>query len=324
MLPRSDVPQELFFKGRPGDLRLGEWVRPVTQLPPKRQLMREAVLLGYPDDQGVLANRGRAGAALGPASIRKHLYRMTLPADGSWKKDFGLLDLGDIQTAKALIQTHDNARTLAAAAAAGDRAVVALGGGHDFAWPTFEGVRSLTPKQRWGLINLDPHLDAREMEGAEVHSGNPFRKLLETGALEGSRFVQFGARPNRNTASAWAYCRQQKVQILPLETLRIGKKPVIEQFRITLKSLLKRCDAIGITLDMDCCSEAEGTSAAPVLGFSAWELCAFARASGQESQVKYLEIAETAPGLDPTERSSRIAAEVIFAFLTGVAERSFS
>jgi len=39
-----------------------------------------------------------------------------------------------------------------------------------------------------------------------------------------------------------------------------------------------------------------------------------AEVAGKLSEVKYFEIAEVAPKLEPAERSSRIAAEMIFRF----------
>src|SRR5690606_4331401 len=121
-----------------------------------------------------------------------------------------------------------------------------------------------------------PHLDTREMESEEIHSGNPFRWLIENGLLKGKHLVQFGARPNRNTRSSWEFCTREKVEILPLENVRAQSAPVPALFARQLNRLAKSLDQIGVTIDMDSCSDAEGTSAAPVLGFSAWELCCFA------------------------------------------------
>jgi len=70
-----------------------------------------------------------------------------------------------------------------------------------------------------------------------------------------------------------------------------------------------------VTMDIDSCESAEGSSAAPVLGFTGTELYFIAKVAGLNKKVQYFEICEVAPDLDPTERSSRIAAEILFAFL---------
>jgi arginase family enzyme len=72
---------------------------------------------------------------------------------------------------------------------------------------------------------------------------------------------------------------------------------------------------------MDACNELEGVSAAPVLGFTAWELCQFAFLAGSNPKIGYLELAEVAPSLDPTGRGARIAAEVIYYFTKGILNR---
>lgn len=315
MLISTPAPNEVFFRGRPGDLRLGEWVIPAAGMTLTREKKREVVLIGYPDDQGVKRNRGRAGAAQGPDAVRRHLYKMTVPADRPWEKNFQLYDLGNAPVSSRLSETHASAQAVAAEAAKAERTGVAVGGGHDFATPTFLGFQSSAPKARWGLINVDPHLDTREMEGAESHSGNPFRVLLESGALRGADFTEFGARIQRNPRSSWDFCKSKKVNILTLEAIRAKKTGSVAQFQSELARLGKNCRQLGVTIDMDACCDTEGTSAAPVLGFSAWELCCFAAIAGKNSKVRYLEIAEVAPGLEPSERAARVASEIIYAFL---------
>lgn len=313
-LLRKPAPSDVFFRGRPGDPRMGEWVEPVEEIEPRRK-KNEAVLIGYPDDQGVTQNRGRAGAAAGPDSIRKEFYKLTPPADFVWEKNFSLFDFGNITVSSRLEETHSHAEQLAEEVARAGKIAIALGGGHDFAAATFRGFQKTAPKARWGLINIDPHLDTREMEGSVPHSGNPFRALLEAGILKGPDLTQFGARANRNSRSSWKYCVTRKVNIVPLEVLRAQKSTAPEQFQKQLAKLSRSCAHLGVTLDMDCCFEAEGVSAAPVLGFSAAELCAFGAIAGKNRKVRYLEIAEVAPLLESNQRTSRIAAEVIFAFL---------
>src|SRR5438309_3423471 len=64
---------------RPDDPRLGEitefWQGGDVALAPGR-----AVLIGFPQDQGVRRNGGRIGAAEAPKEIRRWLYRLT-PGD---------------------------------------------------------------------------------------------------------------------------------------------------------------------------------------------------------------------------------------------------
>src|SRR2546426_12634196 len=61
---------------RPDDARLGEVVER-WQGEPSSLRRGRAVLIGFPQDEGIRRNQGRAGAALGPAEIRRWLYRLT-------------------------------------------------------------------------------------------------------------------------------------------------------------------------------------------------------------------------------------------------------
>jgi len=316
----------LLFKGRPGDVRLGELAQCTAVLSdfaadqPKRCL----VIYGCPDDLGVTANRGRAGAASGPDGIRAAWYKMTPPL--AWDEQTVLIDLGNIPVSNHITENHQAAYKVAKEIAERSFTTVALGGGHDYAAPNilgwaegrlqrFKAAKPKRTKPALGLINVDPHLDVRELENGQPHSGTPFRQVLESGLILGKYFVEFGARDGRNAKSHFAYCQNQNVRVRLFDDIRTGS--AVTKFKSELAFLEKNTDAVALTIDMDSCCELEGVSAAPVIGFSAWELCQFAFIAGLSKKISFLELAETAPSLDPTGRSARVAAEVLFYFLKG-------
>ena len=313
------IPKELLFRGRSGDPRLGEWVQ-LFNTPPKAIPQKESVaILGTPDDAGVIKNLGRPGAKEGPNSIRKHLYRMAQPMDLNWENHLALYDAGNTPISSSIIETHNAAQTLATQIVCEGHTLVTLGGGHDVAAPHFlgfvEGRRKINSREKVGLINVDPHLDVRELENNTPHSGTPFRQILDSGAISGDAFVEFGARSNRNSRNHFDYVRKRNVTVMTWEHLRERTEPISEVFKNQLDRLGRTNHSLGVTIDLDSCSEAEGMSAAPVIGFSATELYALASLAGSQLQVRFFEVAEVAPPLDPTERSSRIAAELVYAFL---------
>lgn len=312
---RSVNLQDLFAKGRSGDPKLGEEVIALESFSQLKGAKNPIVIYGCPDDSGVLKNRGRGGAKEAPRSIRKHLYKMTSSMHLDWRKKFTLFDAGDIEVGKNILETHQNAFSAAKSYSENGLTLIALGGGHDFAAPNFLGFLDGKKKKKPGLINVDPHLDVRELEENLPHSGTPFRQILESKKLSPKNFVEFGARSNRNAKSHFQWCTKQKVRIKTLDEIRNHSLSAQKQFSQNLLSLSKSADLLGVTIDMDSCENAEGMSAAPVIGFTAIELYTFAKISGTQKKVQYFEICEVAPALDPTERSSRIAAELVFAFL---------
>ena len=313
------IPSELFFKGRPGDPRLGEWVKVRTELCVPKEKPESIVLLGTPDDTGVIKNLGRAGAKEGPNSIRKHLYKMAQPMDLRWETLIELTDVGNTPISKSIVETHAQAQKLVTQISAQGHTIITLGGGHDVAAPHImgfvEGRKQINPREKTALINIDPHLDVRELEDGQPHSGTPFRQILESEAIAGESFVEFGARSNRNSRAHYDYVKKHNVLVMTWESLKVRPEPISEAFRHQLDRLARTHHSIAVTLDLDSCSEAEGMSAAPVIGFSAAELYTLASLAGSQPKVTFFEIAEVAPALDPYERSSRIAAELIYAFL---------
>lgn len=321
-LTRNPVTPSLLFKGRPEDPRVGEWVRAIDSTDAIIREKREAIVIyGCPDDKGVLINRGRAGAKEGPDAIRKHFYKMALPMDLEWEKRITLYDLGNLIPSDDILETHRRASAFAESIAGAGATVIALGGGHDFGAPNFLGfAQGSKSNRKLGLINVDPHLDVRPLENDRPHSGTPFRQILESKRLARGQFVEFGARASRNARSHFAYAKKNGVKILTLESILRKAPTPARQFASELTALSKKSSQCGVTFDMDACADGEGVSAAPVIGFSAWQMHEMAYAAGKNRKVKFLEFAEVAPPLDPVERTSRIAAELIYAFLRGRAE----
>jgi formiminoglutamase len=314
---------ELFFKGRPGDLRLGEWVS--TKKPTRQNIeprKTNVFIYGCPDDTGVRLNRGRSGSHDGPQEIRRAFYKMALPMDRSWE-NLHLVECGNIEISKDIIETHRNAFEAAEKIASLGGTTVLLGGGHDFAAPGFlgfaQGRKNLKTSETFGLINVDPHLDVRELEERRPNSGTSFRQILDSHVIQGRHLIEFGCRENRNSQSHFDYCEQMGVTLQTLQFLRHHSHSVENLFKAGLASLSKKVDTSGLTLDMDCCSELTGTSAAQAIGFSLRELYEFAFLAGTHPQVKYFELAEVAPSLDPSGKTALGAAEVLYSFLCGKA-----
>jgi len=313
LLQRSDL--KVFFKGRKGDPRLGECVK-LLEGDFQKAGADSLVIWGVPDDLGVQRNLGRVGAKEGPKSIREYFYKICPPAtrpDVETWMDFW--DAGDVVVSDQIQKTHQGIEEASASLA--HTTQVVLGGGHDIAAPNYLGFLKgfgAKPKEV-GLINIDPHLDVRPSEDGLPHSGTPFRQILES--HPDTHLLQFGCREGRNSKEAWDFCLKNRVQMVPWEEICEETKSPAKVFESLLKKISSAKKAVVVNFDIDACSELEGCSAPTVLGFSAKELCQMAYAAGQCKNVKIILIAEVAPSLDPTKRSSRIAAEIMYAFMGG-------
>src|SRR5947209_7692563 len=99
------------------------------------------VLVGFPQDEGVRRNGGRAGAAEAPAEVRRWLSPLTT-WDASTDSDLSLLpplDLGNVRHAGTLEESQQALGEVVAALLAHGTVPVVLGGGHETAFGHYLG-----------------------------------------------------------------------------------------------------------------------------------------------------------------------------------------
>ena len=159
----------------------------------------DVVILGAPFDGGT---SHRPGTRFGPMAIRGTDY---LGHDGSRPslalRTDGLTDLrvvdagdvelppGDIETTLARIERAVETITRAGAIP------LVLGGDHSIAYPDAKGVANVLGHGRVSMIHFDAHADTGDIEfGSLWGHGQPMRRLIESGALRGDRFLQVGLR----------------------------------------------------------------------------------------------------------------------------------
>src|SRR3954471_6320697 len=142
---RDDTPTE-----GPEALRWWQCVKPYT--PDAEQGI---VLIGFACDEGVRRNGGRVGAKDGPQALRKALANM------AWHqgKKYPIYDAGDLRCADEDLEAAQTrlAEVVANVTSQGHRPLV-MGGGHETAWGSFQGISRAQPEVTFGVINLDAHL----------------------------------------------------------------------------------------------------------------------------------------------------------------------
>ena len=159
----------------------------------------DVVILGAPFDGGTSY---RSGTRFGPQYIRQACY---LPHDGSRPslalrvdglRDLRVYDAGDVEMFSG--DAERSVRGLQAAVyavtAAGALPLI-LGGDHTITWPDAAGVAQHAGQGRVSMIHFDAHADTGDIEfGSLIGHGQPMRRLIESGALRGDRFLQIGLR----------------------------------------------------------------------------------------------------------------------------------
>jgi agmatinase len=167
-----------------------------------------AVILGAPYDGGT---SHRPGARFGPQAIRFTDY---LPHDGRRPHlalgldpllELGVVDVGDVEMPPGDIEKSMRRLEDAVLAVASTGAIpVVLGGDHTIAWPDVTGVARQVGWGRVSVIHFDAHADTGNTQfGSLVGHGTPMRRLIESGAARGDRFLQIGCGATGRGRRRW-------------------------------------------------------------------------------------------------------------------------
>jgi formiminoglutamase len=275
----------------------------------------QAVLVGFPTDEGVRRNGGRPGAAHGPAEIRRWLDRLTPDARDSAR--FSTLlertaDLGDV----ALTGNLDADQAALGEVVGGllrlGRFIIVLGGGQELSFGHFLGY--VSAQLRPEVLNWDAHPDVRPLRDRLAHSGSPFRQALEhpSGALR--RYTVAGLQPHSAAAAHVEYVRRRGRAIFRDEVT----PTVVRELYATLKA-----PAL-VSFDLDAVDQASapGVSAPATGGFTAQEWLALAHGAGRNPAVRSVDIAELNPVHDRDGQTARLAALTVWHVLRGLAGRA--
>lgn len=303
---QSADPALFFTRNDAADPRLGERAGGDDAAYPASQV----VLLGCPQDEGVRRNKGRPGAAQGPAEIRRALYKMS--ANGL--DSLSVFDAGDVVPGASLEDTHATHERVVVQLLADGKRVVVLGGGNDISYPDCAALS----KQAGDILafNIDAHFDVRPDQPR--NSGTPYRQLLEEGLLAPARFHELGSQPFCNAAAHAQYLKDKGARVVPLAALRA--KGAARVVRRALREA-RPAQAVfwGFDLDVVNAAEAPGVSAPNPLGLSGAELCELAALAGAERRTRVVEFSEMNPAFDVDGRTARLAAAAIWHYLAAVA-----
>lgn len=141
--------------------------------------------MGFPHDEGVRRNGGRVGAKDGPSSFRKFLKKIGAVVNPEYNVDLRhikVTDGGDIDPNCDLETAHVLLREKVAEVIKNGGIPFIVGGGNDQSYPNVSGMFDSTDGSV-GIVNIDAHLDVRPLKEGKVHSGSPFRLMLEDGML---------------------------------------------------------------------------------------------------------------------------------------------
>jgi formiminoglutamase len=305
---------------RPDDPRLGEIIECWNGDEAAFQEGRP-VLIGFPQDEGVRRNHGRAGAAAAPNEIRRWLHRLT-PCDCSTGIDLRVqppLDVGNLRITDDLEASQCMLGEIVGAILQRGAVPVVLGGGHETAYGHYLGY--VAAGKQVAILNIDAHLDLRPMVDGQGHSGSPFRQALEhpSHPLPGECYVCIGAQPQYVSEEHVRYTRERGCIVRWCNN-------IAENLELCFRKELDCLAAdrsIYVTIDADAARAADvpGTSAPNPMGLCGQKVIACARIAGLHPKVASFDLVEINPFYDRDHQSARWAALAVWSFLIGLAGR---
>ncbi|MEU7879532.1 agmatinase [Microbispora bryophytorum] len=286
----------------------------------------DVVILGAPFDGGT---SHRPGARFGPNAIRQTCY---LPHDGSRPslalrvdalKDLRVLDAGDVETYAGDIEGSLRAIEDAVARIAASGAIpVVLGGDHTIALPDATGVARHHGFGRISMVHFDAHADTGDIEFGHLHGhGQPMRRLIESGAVRGDRFLQIGLRGYWPGPEILGWMAGQRMR--SYEMTEIVARGLDECLTEAYAIALDDCDGVYLSVDVDVCDpgHAPGTGTPEPGGLSARQLLDAVRRTCYELPVVGLEIVEVAPPYDHADITAYLGNRVVLEALSAIARR---
>jgi agmatinase len=235
--------------------------------------------------------------------------------------DLRVVDVGDVEmlsgdTELSIARLEEAVATIAAAGAV----PVVLGGDHTIALPDVKGVARQVGWGRVSVIHFDAHADTADTQfGSLVGHGTPMRRLIESGAVRGDRFLQIGLRGYWPEPKTLGWMAEQGMRSYEMTEL-MGRgldACLTEAFAVATD----QCEAVFLSVDVDVVDpgSAPATGTPEPGGLSPRELLDAVRRVGMELPVAGVDVVELSPPFDHAEVTAYLANRIVLEVMSGIA-----
>lgn len=262
-------------------------------------------VLGVPYDGAACA---RTGAALAPERIRFWSTHLTpFSEDRTRLGDIRICDLGDIPIADQ-VRDFESVRLKVASL---PNVPIVLGGDHSISIPVFQAQRERYKGQHLGVLWVDAHPDL-----CDVFTGS---KLSHACVLR--RALEFGIAPEDVCLVGLRSWEDQEIDLIENGGLNVYTAAMIAErgmksIATSVHSKLSGCDAVHISLDIDCLDPAfaPGTGIPDAGGLTSREVITLIK-SMQGLPLVGLDLVEVSPPIDPSEATIFAALKIIMEYI---------
>jgi agmatinase len=262
-------------------------------------------VIGVPYDGAACA---RKGAALGPERIRFWSTHLTpFSEDRTRLGNIRICDLGDISITDQ-VRDFDLVREKVATL---PNVPIILGGDHSISIPVFQAQCQRYKGQRLGVLWVDAHPDL-----CDVFTGS---KLPHACVLR--RALEFGIEPQEVCLVGVRSWEDQEIDLIENGGLNVYTAANVTERGMrsvasSVYSKLSDCDAVHISLDIDCLDPAfaPGTGIPDSGGLTSREVITLIK-SLRGLPLVGLDVVEVSPPIDPSEATVFAALKIIMEFV---------
>jgi len=308
------------YVGLPTFMKL-PWVTDPVEL---RRRGVDVAIVGAPFDDAVTH---RPGARFGPRAIRQaqstwgSIHSLQLDVD-----PFDLLTIVDAGDANVVPSWIERAhamiyRKVREVAETGAIPII-FGGDHSITWPAATAIAEVRHPGSIGIVHFDAHADtANDSHGVLASHGTPMRRLIESGAVKGSNFVQVGLRGYWPPKETFDWMKEQGLRWhLMREIEERGAEAVIAD---AIAEALDGPDAIYLSIDIDVIDPglAPGTGTPEPGGMLTREVLRAIRQIVGAVPLAGMDIVEVAPPYDHAETTAMAANRAALEAISALAVR---
>jgi len=245
-----------------------------------------AVIIGAPFDGGT---SHRAGCRFGPQAIRVTDYlahdgmRPSLALGVDPLKELSVVDLGDVE---------------------------------------MTGVARHVGWGKVSVIHFDAHADTGDSQMGSLYGhGTPMRRLIESGACRGDRFLQIGLRGYWPEPATLDWMAEQGMR--SFEMSEIVSRGLDEVVGEAIVIAMSDCDAVFLSIDVDVVDPgaAPGTGTPEPGGLTSRQLLDAVRRIAMETPIGGVDVVEVSPPYDHAEITAYLGNRIVLEALGGIAWR---
>ena len=178
----------------------------------------------------------------------------------------------------------------------------------------------------WGrvaVIHFDAHADTGDTQWGSLHGhGTPMRRLIESGACRGDRFLQIGLRGYWPEPETLDWMATQGMRSFEMgEVVARGLDAVLDE-AIALAS--DDCDAVFLSVDVDVVDpgSAPGTGTPEPGGLTSRQLLDAVRRIAMDVPLAGMDVVEVAPPYDHADITAYLGNRVVLEALGAMAWRA--